>query len=148
MQGISIFDGKWDSIEIVNNVVVTNIWHGIALYGVDNAKVINNTVLASRPAKFPTWIMVHPAKDKTPSKHVVVRNNIASQISVGGFDVEADHNIALGRIHRLELRNIDPTAVEAEFSFKFENVPPESIFRNFDVATEFWNSTLRPTVQR
>lgn len=144
MQGISIFDGKWDGVEIVNNVVVTNIWHGIALYGVDNAKVINNTVLASRPEKFLTWIMVHPAKDKTPSKHVVVRNNIASQISVGGFDVEADHNIALGRIHRLELRNIEPTAVKATFSFNFENVPPDSIFRNFDVGRGILDLNLAP----
>ena len=94
MQGISIFDGKWDGVEIINNVVVTNTWHGIALYGVDNAKVINNTVLPSRP-EIMTWIMVHPGKDKRPSSNVVVRNNIAGQIIVDGLQVDADHNLAL-----------------------------------------------------
>ena len=70
----------------------------IALYGVENAMVINNTVLPSRPEKFMTWIMVHPAKDKRPSSNVVVRNNIAGQIIAAGLNVEADHNLTLGRV--------------------------------------------------
>ncbi len=133
MQGISIFDGKWDGVEIVNNVVVTNTWHGVALYGVDNAKIINNTVLPSRPAKFPAWIMVHSGKDKNPSSHVIVRNNIAEQIIAGGIDVVVDHNIATGRIQHLTLRGIDPAQTSATFSFNIENVPPDAIFRSFDV---------------
>ena len=38
LQGITIFDGKWDDIIISNNVVITNTWHGITLMGVNNAK--------------------------------------------------------------------------------------------------------------
>ncbi len=144
MQGISIFDGKWDGVEIINNVVVTNTWHGVALYGVENAKVINNTVLPSRPEKFMTWIMVHPGKDKRPSSNVVVRNNIAGQIIVGGLNVEADHNIAVGRIHGLQLRNVDPATMSATFSSNLENVPPDMLFRNFDIVGGALDLRLAP----
>ena len=84
LQGISIFDGKWDGVVVSNNVVIDNTWHGIALYGVANAVVVNNTVVPSDPQKHPTWIMIHDLKDKTPSKNVVVRNNISSQLLVSG----------------------------------------------------------------
>jgi len=98
LQGIDIFDGHWDGVTVVNNVVVTNHWHGIALYGVDDARVINNTVVPAQPDKFPSWIMIHDNKDKTPSRHVVVRNNIAAQLIVDAEDVSFDHNIAQKRI--------------------------------------------------
>ncbi len=93
MQGISIFDGKWDGLTISNNVVVTNHWHGIALYGIANAKVINNTVIAHDPVKYPTWITIQNAKDGTPSRNVTVRNNIATQLNYTADGVTADHNI-------------------------------------------------------
>ena len=38
--------------------------------------------------------MIHDAKDKTPSRNVIVRNNIATELSVEGDDVVFDHNIA------------------------------------------------------
>jgi parallel beta-helix repeat protein len=98
MQGISIFDGKWDGLTISNNVVVTNHWHGIAVYGVTNAKIINNTVVAYDPVKYPTWITVQNAKDGTPSQNVVVRNNIASQLTYNETGVTADHNIVARNI--------------------------------------------------
>ncbi len=79
MQGISIFDGKWDGLTISNNVVITNHWHGIALSGVTNARIVNNTVVAHDPKRL-TWINVNYGKDKTPPRGVVVRNNIAPQL--------------------------------------------------------------------
>lgn len=93
MQGISIFDGKWDGLTITNNVVVTNHWHGIAVYGVANAKIMNNTVVAYDPVKRPTWITVQKAKDGRPSENVIVRNNITTQLTSSGPGVIMDHNI-------------------------------------------------------
>jgi len=93
MQGISIFDGKWDDISITNNVVVANVWHGIALYGINNATVCNNTVVASDRVAHPTWIMVTMGKDGSPSRNVIIRNNIAPALVYSGTDVTADHNI-------------------------------------------------------
>jgi hypothetical protein len=98
MQGISIFDGKWDGLTVSNNVVVTNHWHGIALFGIANAKVINNTVVAYNPAKYPTWISIQNAKDGTPSRNVIVRNNITTQLVYNEDGVTADHNIVARNI--------------------------------------------------
>ena len=133
MQGISIFDGEWDGLEITNNVVITNTWHGIALYGVDNAKLFNNTVLPSRPEKFMTWITVRPAKDKRPSSNVVVRNNIAGRFAVGGVNVEVDHNLALREVARLRIPNADPATIAATLSFNLDNVALNSLVKNFDM---------------
>ena len=94
MQGISIFDGHWDGLTVTNNLVVTNAWHGISLWGVDNAVVLNNTVIPARPDRFPSWLMIHNAKDKTQSQNVIVRNNIATQFVIDGQGVTFDHNIA------------------------------------------------------
>ena len=94
LQGITIFDGRWDGLKVVNNLVITNTWHGISLFGVDNALVINNTVAPSRPERSQTWLMIHDAKNKAPSNGVIVRNNIATELSVEGDDVVFDHNIA------------------------------------------------------
>jgi hypothetical protein len=93
LQGISIFDGKWDGLTVTNNLVINNTWHAISLYGVTNALVANNTVIPAR-ADRASWLMIHDAKDKTPSLHVVVRNNIAPEFVVEGQDVEFDHNLA------------------------------------------------------
>ncbi len=94
LQGISIFDGKWDGLTVTNNLVITNTWSGITLFGVANALVINNTVIAARPDKYPTWLSIAPAKDKTPSQHVLVRNNLATQVLADSEDLAFDHNLA------------------------------------------------------
>ena len=93
LQGISIFDGKWDGLAVTNNLVLSNAWHGISLWGVDNASVVNNTVIATRP-RVTTWLMIYDAKDKRPSRNVLVRNNIATVLSVEGENVTFDHNLA------------------------------------------------------
>jgi hypothetical protein len=92
MQGIGIFDGKWDGLTISNNVVVTNHWHGIAVGGPANAKIINNTVLASDPSRL-TWITIGKAKDGRPPANVIVRNNIATRLDNAEEGVSADHNL-------------------------------------------------------
>jgi hypothetical protein len=94
LQGITIFDGRWDGLRVVNNVVITNDYHGMSFYGVDNALVVNNTVVPTRPNRFPAWLAIHDAKDGRRSQIVIVRNNIASQFSIEGKDVVFDHNIA------------------------------------------------------
>ena len=91
LQGISIFDGKWDGLTVTNNLVITNFWNGITLFGVANALVINNTVIATRPDKRPTWLSIAPAKDKTPSQHVrrAQQYGDASACRQRGFDIRS-----------------------------------------------------------
>jgi hypothetical protein len=80
LQGIGLFDGPYENLVIQNNVVSTSAtaYHGISVYGVDNAKILNNTVVAisGNPAKSP-WLAVYPHKNGTPSTDVMVANNIA-----------------------------------------------------------------------
>ena len=144
MQGIDIFDGKWDSVEVVNNVVVTNHWNGIAIFGVNNAKVINNTVLPSRPEKFMTWIMIRSSKDQRPSSNVVVRNNVAGQIIADGLNVDVDHNVALRSVGGPRNRNGEVVESSVTVSHNFNNVPLDSLFRNYDAAHKILDLRIAP----
>ncbi len=144
MQGISIFDGVWDGLIVSNNLVFTNHWHGIALYGVDHAVVVNNTVLPSKPNKYLTWIAIQASKTRRQSSHVVVRNNIAGQILAGGFDVQVDHNIALGPISSRQFRADPDLLSDADFAFNEQNVPEDTLFRNLDRASGSHDFHLAP----
>ena len=96
MQGISEFDGAWDGIQIINNVVIASAYHGIALYGAHNSTIINNTVFGNFVAPNgdvnETWIGVFD-NGGSPPVNVVVRNNIASIYSLASTGVTADHNV-------------------------------------------------------
>jgi len=97
MQGISEFDGAWDNIHIINNVVVAAAYHGISIYGAHDSTIINNTVfgnfVATNGDVNDTWIGVFSSKDGTPPVNVVVRNNISSVYSLADAGVTADHNV-------------------------------------------------------
>jgi len=93
MQGISIFTGRFENVTMQNNIVATNSWHGIALYGVKNAKVINNTVVATRPGQRDSWILIRDSTDHARRGDALARNNIATAIVVESADVRLDHNL-------------------------------------------------------
>jgi hypothetical protein len=98
LHGITIFDGNWDNVAIENNAIVTFSWHGISLYGVNGATVLNNTVLSPDPRRS-AWILIHLKKgDKEPTTYVTtVRNNIASTINIDRSvkGVISDHNLVV-----------------------------------------------------
>ncbi|MCA9618855.1 MAG: right-handed parallel beta-helix repeat-containing protein [Myxococcales bacterium] len=96
MQGIGCFDGMFQGWVVENNVVITNHWHGISLYGAIDSRIVNNTVIDSNPGQpGPPWILVNPHKNNTPSQNVVVRNNLATDYSLSGINVTEDHNVTL-----------------------------------------------------
>lgn len=76
MQGITIFDGRWQNVRVTNNKVSVNVWNAIALYGIDGVVVEGNTVSSTDP-KIRNWIEVRASKGGAKSTDVVVRNNIA-----------------------------------------------------------------------
>ena len=96
MQGISEFDGAWDGIQIINNVVIASAYHGIALYGAHNSTIINNTVFGNFVAPNgdvnETWIGVF-YNGGSPPVNVVVRNNISSSYVYANTGVTSDHNV-------------------------------------------------------
>jgi hypothetical protein len=92
LQGIGCFDGPYRDWVVENNLVITDHWHGISLYGALNSRIVNNTVVDSNTSSpGPPWIMINPHKDGTPSQGCVIRNNIAATITATGDTVE-DHN--------------------------------------------------------
>ena len=102
LQGISIFDGKWGDVRIVNNVVVVNSWHGIALYGdIRDAVVMNNTVMGSN-AKVTTWIGLFELKTGEHPVNTVVRNNIAQTYILKSKGISnIDHNVIASDLRTL-----------------------------------------------
>ena len=97
LQGITIFDGFWSGVNILNNVVVSNTYHGISLYGVTGLAVINNTVAADRSG-ISSWIGVGGTSHQGGiSSNIIVRNNIAPYMYVANtlprvVGLEVDHN--------------------------------------------------------
>lgn len=95
LQGIGCFDGFYIDWVIENNLVITDHWHGISLYGAVDCRVVNNTVVDQNDeSPGPPWILVNPHKDGTPSQGCVIRNNLAAAITATG-DTVADHNLLI-----------------------------------------------------
>lgn len=96
LQGIGCFDGMFTGWVVENNVVITNHWHGISLYGAKDSRIVNNTVIDNDSAKpGPPWIMVNNHKNGTPSSNVIVRNNLSMDYDVKGTNVVEDYNTTL-----------------------------------------------------
>jgi parallel beta-helix repeat protein len=97
LQGIGCFDGMFEDWEVINNVVITDHWHGISLYGARNCRIINNTVCdINSVSPGPPWIMIADHKDSTPSRGCIVRNNLTTSLSVSGDSgMVNDHNIII-----------------------------------------------------
>lgn len=79
-QGIVIFDGLYTNVTVRDNVIINQAWHGIALYGIKNGIVENNTVVNTVGRV--GWIKVPNAKsDAWTPENVVMRNNVAPNVS-------------------------------------------------------------------
>lgn len=79
VQGIGLFDGMFENCVIENNVIAIDMWHGIAIYGATNCRIVNNTV-AKNPYdadnKKP-WITIRHHKDdpaKLSSGNLIYNN--------------------------------------------------------------------------
>jgi hypothetical protein len=72
-------------------VVVTNHWHGIALYGATNGQIINNTVFGSDASRVP-WIGAFDSKTGAHPVNNIIRNNLSGTYDFGA-GTTADHNI-------------------------------------------------------
>lgn len=88
LQGIGCFDGMYDQWVIEDNVIITDHWHGISLYGATHCTIRNNLVTGPRGAasEKKTRIMVMPHKNATPSQNNVISRNQAMRIIVEGIN--------------------------------------------------------------
>lgn len=140
MQGISVFDGTWSGLVLQNNVVTTNHWHGMAVYGGQNTSVLNNTVIAADPVHYPSWITIHDAKDGTKAT-ALVRNNIATQIVIQSPGTTLDHNMAASSIST-------PTGKITSGSTGTANTVNAAVlggFLNLNTTSRIFDMRLKPT---
>ena len=93
-QGITEFDGQWNNYNVINNVIVTNHWHGISIYGATNANLINNTVFGDNPSRVP-WIGVFDSKTGAHPVNNIIRNNLAGKYNHPSRGYIQDHNVAV-----------------------------------------------------
>jgi hypothetical protein len=92
-QGIGCFDGFYKDWVVENNVVITDHWHGISVFGMRGGRIVNNTVIDINTVDpGPPWISVTDHKDGTKSENALVRNNIATDYDVSGINITEDHN--------------------------------------------------------
>lgn len=83
LQGIGCFDGPYNNWIIENNVIYVNHWHGIAMYGATNCKIVNNTVIDPTPSDSigTSWILID--NDNTiRAENCIVKNNICNQLNI------------------------------------------------------------------
>ncbi|HEY0947330.1 MAG TPA: chitobiase/beta-hexosaminidase C-terminal domain-containing protein [Opitutaceae bacterium] len=95
MQGIGCFDGMFEDWVVENNLVVSDVWHGIAFYGAKNCRFVNNTVVANPITSAFTaipWLGIFAHKNGTASSGNLVRNNLASTFKLNG-SATVDSNI-------------------------------------------------------
>jgi hypothetical protein len=105
LQGIDAFDSDWTNVTVTNNVVITSACSGIAFSSIHKSLIANNTVvtdgLVATAGGCPPAVSVgDKTHEGSSSSNTVVRNNLASEITVYNLDtgVEADHNVGMLRM--------------------------------------------------
>lgn len=138
MQGIGFFDGFYNNCIIENNVIIVEHWHGISLYGAKDCRIINNTVLPNPGGSNqagPPWIGIFAHKDGRNSTGNIVRNNLATKLSIENGSAAVDHNV------------IDPAAMN--FCRDYENFdfyPQPDITVNGKSIIDTGSSDLAPSI--
>jgi hypothetical protein len=100
LQGIGLFDGFYDDLTIINNLITTTQYHGISVYGVRNAIISNNTVAHTDNVTGPhPYIGVRNHKNGSLTTGVLVSNNVAMSFTGSpdmGSAVEYRNNSVIG----------------------------------------------------
>ncbi len=95
LQGIGCFDGTFVDWVVENNVIITDHWHGISLYGARNSRIVNNTVLdPNGDSPGPPWIKIENHKNGTAPVNCLVANNLTTDLA-NASGVTEDHNMII-----------------------------------------------------
>ncbi len=81
IQGLSAFDGPYNNWTIENNVVQVEVGLALAVYGMNDSKIVNNTVVPD-PSGTDSEIRIYNQKDGTPSNNIILRNNLAHVFNI------------------------------------------------------------------
>jgi hypothetical protein len=95
IQGIGCFDGPYSNWTIENNVVMVEVGLAIGLYGMDNSRIVNNTVVPN-PLGTNSEIRIVNEKGGSPSDNDIIRNNLAHTLNIGAAtNAHQSNNIAV-----------------------------------------------------
>lgn len=130
LQGITITDGRFQNVDVLNNVVVCTAANGIGMAGVNGCRIINNTVVSQFTDLTATVayasITVRASKNGVDPVDNIVRNNIANLFSIipgAGTGNVCDHNISLLVVRKKNTWGADPTNVIT--------ADPKQLFMNY-----------------
>ena len=128
IQGVDAFIDSWTNVNVTNNVLITSAANGITIGGASNVLITNNTVLDDQSNVYETlqggtcclYIQAGVAYNNVQpaSRNVIVRNNVASQFSLGSLGSQgvADHNYTFTAGTSGVFNNFSPTAYQFDVS--------------------------------
>ncbi|MEM9586137.1 MAG: right-handed parallel beta-helix repeat-containing protein [Planctomycetota bacterium] len=91
VQGIGMFNGVFKDFVIENNLVVADHFHGITVYGANNVRIENNTVIDfDQQFPGPPWIVI-----KNAQANCVIRRNIRMNAGTSDDRVKQLENIEI-----------------------------------------------------
>ncbi|MGO1054725.1 choice-of-anchor Q domain-containing protein [Crossiella sp. CA198] len=95
-QGIGCFDGPYRNWTVENNVVLVEVGLALALYGIDDSRIVNNTVVPG-PLGNASELRIMPEKGGNPAERNVIRNNLVHKLNIGAaVNTRQSNNITVG----------------------------------------------------
>ncbi len=94
--GLACFDGMYEDYIVENNIIVTNTYNGLVLYGAVNCKVVNNTVIdPDNSGENSLWIQIDNHKEGTASSSNFVANNLCTYLDVDASMATVLNNLVI-----------------------------------------------------
>lgn len=95
IQGIGCFDGPYRDWTIENNVVLVEVGLALALRGIDDSRIVNNTVVPG-PLGTASELRIISEKGGNPSERNVIRNNLVRTLTISAaVDSRQSNNIVV-----------------------------------------------------
>lgn len=83
LQGITGFDGRWDSVKVLRNTVTAcSSYEALSFFGVDKLALDGNVVTQQRPTGPVPWLRVVPSKTGRPSTNLALGVNFAPRVVI------------------------------------------------------------------
>ena len=96
--GHRLFDGMYEDWLIEDNLVEVDAWHGIAVMGGINVRILGNTVRnLSPPPPGPPWITIGAHKDGRPGAGNLIAGNRSTAWLQGGGGAGTDPRVTVMR---------------------------------------------------
>jgi hypothetical protein len=157
LQGISAFDEDWNNLQVLNNLVVVNSYHGLSFASVHGGVIASNTVLNdgtigpndsinAAPDNYQTFIDINNlSHEGTSTNNLIVENNIADIIEQNTASSTFMNNVAGIQFNYFPtatstIQNVTTNGVYGNNNVV--NTSLHSYFTNFDPVNNHFNVTL------